>query len=84
MHNVTVAADLIEGEDTQAVVADKAYDSDDLIVLIESLGAEAVILPRANRIKQRSYDENLYADRNKVERFINQSGEALPKACHSL
>lgn len=64
---------LIEGEDTQAVIADKAYDSDSLLALIAQLGAEAVIPPKANRIDQRNYDENLYADRNKVERFFNKA-----------
>ena len=72
VHDITIAPDLIAGEDTQAVIADRAYDSDELIVLIEKLGAEVVIPPRANRIEQRDYDKNLYADRNKVERFINR------------
>jgi putative transposase len=40
--------------------------------LIEQLGAEVVIPPKANRVEQRVYDENLYADRNKVERFFNR------------
>jgi len=70
---VCTAPALIEGEDTQAVIADKAYDSDSLLALIAQLGAEAVIPPKANRIDQRNYDENLYADRNKVERFFNKA-----------
>ncbi|QHT68062.1 transposase [Rhodocytophaga rosea] len=28
--------------------------------------------PKANRLAQRTYDENLYADRNKVARFLNR------------
>jgi transposase len=38
--------------------------------------AQAVILPKANRLDQRPYDENLYVDRNKVERFFGRLKEA--------
>ena len=31
-----------------------------------------VIPPRKSRRKQRSYDKNLYRDRNKVERLLNR------------
>jgi len=72
VHDLQVAPYLIENEVMQAVVADKAYDSDMFIALIEQAGAEVVIPPKANRTEQREYDENLYADRNKVERFFNR------------
>lgn len=72
VHDLQIAMDLIENEQTGAVVADKAYDSALFIAFIEQTGAQAVILPKANRLKQRAYDENLYADRNKVERFFNR------------
>jgi transposase len=71
-HDLGMATALIENEHTGAVVADKAYDSDALIAFIEQAGAQVVIPPKANRLKQRAYDENLYADRNKVERFFNR------------
>lgn len=57
--------------DCQAVVADKAYDTNAIIQEFERQGVEVVIPPKANRVEQRPYDENLYADRNKVERFFN-------------
>jgi putative transposase len=63
---VRTAPALIIGEATEAVIADKAYDSDEFLSLIVQMGAEAVIPPKANRVKQREYDENLYADRNKA------------------
>lgn len=72
VHDLQIAMDLIENEQTGAVVADKAYDSALFIAFIEQTGAQAVIPPKANRLKQRAYDENLYADRNKVERFFNR------------
>lgn len=72
-HDVRTGPALIEGENTEAVIADKAYDSDEFLALIAQMSAEAVIPPKANRIEQREYDENLYADRNKVERFYNKA-----------
>ncbi len=72
VHDLQMAASLIEDEQTEAVVADKAYDSDWLIAFIEQAGAQVIIPPKANRLEQRAYDENLYADRNKVERFFNR------------
>ena len=72
VHDLKMAAGLIENEYMGAVVADKAYDSDLFIDFIEQAGAQAVIPPKANRLEQRTYDDNLYADRNKVERFFNR------------
>ncbi len=72
VHDLQMAIGLIENEQTGAVIADKAYDSDVFIAFIEQSGAQAVIPPKANRLQQRAYDENLYADRNKVERFFNR------------
>lgn len=72
VHDLKMSASLIEHEQTEAVVADKAYDSNEFIAIIKQAGAQAVIPPKANRLEQRAYDENLYADRNKVERFFNR------------
>ena len=72
-HDVRIGPALIKGENTGAVIADKAYDSDEFLVLIAQIGAKAVIPPKANRVEQRAYDKNLYADRNKVERFYNKA-----------
>jgi transposase len=72
-HDVRSGADLIAGEATKAVVADKAYDSNAFLALIAQMGAVAVIPPKSNRVEQREYDKNLYADRNKVERFYNKA-----------
>jgi putative transposase len=55
----------------QAVIADKAYDTNNILHALISQDIQAVIPPKTNRIDQRQYDENLYKDRNKVERFFN-------------
>ena len=55
-----------------AVVADKAYDTDTVLNTLAQRETKAVIPPKVNRLYQRDYDENLYADRNKVERFFGR------------
>jgi transposase len=70
-HDVTQGPALIADSDAKKKIADKAYDSDQFIIEIESTGAEAVIPPRSNRTKERSYDKEAYKGRNVVERFIN-------------
>lgn len=59
-----------------AVVADKAYDTNQVLDTLAQQQAEAVIPPKTNRLDQRDYDKNLYADRNKVERFFGRLKEA--------
>ncbi|RZK30519.1 MAG: hypothetical protein EOO63_06530, partial [Hymenobacter sp.] len=66
-----------------SVVADEAYDTNKVLVAIARHEAEAVIPPKANRGKQRPYDENLYADRNNVEPFFGRLKEARG-FCHPL
>ncbi len=63
---------LISGLDAEHVIADKGYDSDELVGVIEAGGAKAVIPPRSNRKKPRDYDKHLYKERNLVERFLNK------------
>lgn len=69
--DVTYAEPLLEGQRFDAGIGDKGYDSDRLVERIEGRGAEAVIPPKTNRKVPRAYDEHLYKERNKVERFIN-------------
>ena len=69
---ITQADALLAGYRAGAVIADKGYDSDALVSKIRLSGSDAVIPPRSNRRDQRSYDANLYKDRNKVERLFNR------------
>lgn len=57
---------------TEAVIADKGYDSDALIETIEANGAQAIIPPRRHRNTQRAIDWHRYKARNLVERFFNR------------
>jgi transposase len=52
----------------EAVLADKGYDSDAIVEHIESTGAKAVVPPKSNRKRRRDYDEELYKQRNRIER----------------
>jgi transposase len=70
MADVTQGAALVEAIATDAVIADKGYDSDALVATIESTGAKAIIPPRSNRNHPRSIDWHRYKARNLVERFF--------------
>lgn len=66
------AEGLLEGKAAGSILVDKAYDAEGVLQLISRQGAEAVIPPRTNRIVQRSYDTDLYKERNQIERFFNR------------
>lgn len=66
------ASALIEGFETDYVLADKGYDSNEFIEIIEQNGATAVIPPRKNRIDERDFDKVLYKERNLVERLFQK------------
>ncbi len=63
---------LIAGLKTQAVLADKGYDSDANRTAIRAQGAEPCIPPRKNRKVVVPYDQHLYRERNGVERFFGR------------
>jgi putative transposase len=62
---------LVNAHKAEAYILDKAYDSDAIVAAAQRQGGEAVIPPKRNRKVARDYDEHLYKERNKVERFIN-------------
>ena len=67
--DVTQVAVLLAGSMPAVVLADRGYDSDAAVVLIEATGAEAVIPSKANRVAPRPHDEHLYAHRAVGENF---------------
>lgn len=70
VHDVTQAPGLLEGMPAKCVVADKAYDANALRELIDTMGAKAVIPPRANRLEPIRWSKTIYRHRNLVERFF--------------
>ena len=63
----TVAAKLIEGFAAQYLLADRGYDTNEILAFAQGSGIEAVIPPRKNRKAQRDYDRYLYKLRHLVE-----------------
>ena len=63
----TQAAQLIEGLDATYLLGDRGYDSDAIVNQAQSQGMTAVIPPRKNRKEPRSYDEDIYKLRHRVE-----------------
>ena len=63
---------LIAGIETDAVLADKGYDSDANRAAIRAAGAEPCIPPRKNRTAAIGYDRHLYRERNAAERFFGR------------
>ncbi len=67
-NDCTQAIPLLGARQTAKVLADKGYDTDAILEHIASIGAVAVIPPKANRKVQRDYDKELYKQRNRIER----------------
>ena len=54
------------------MIADKAYDSEEIIDLAQEADMQVVIPPKKNRKVQREYDKYLYRLRHLVENAILQ------------
>jgi transposase len=70
--DLSQAAALLTGYDSQYVIADKGYDSSDLIHLIVERDSIPVIPPRSNRTQPREYDQQQDKERHLVECCINK------------
>ena len=58
---------LLEGKKYEALLADKGYDTDEIVTAVSQGDALCVILPKKNRKVQRAYDRELYKERHKIE-----------------
>jgi transposase len=65
------AEPLIEGVDTGALLADKAYAADGLVDTLIQRRITPVIAPKINRTTKRDCDFALYRERNLVKHFFN-------------
>ena len=66
------ALPLIDGLPAEVVMADTAYDSDQLRQAIAEKGARAVIPNNPSRARKHPLDEELYAERHLVECCISR------------
>ena len=71
-HDITQAVQLIDGIDSEYVIADRGYDSDQFRESITKSGSVAVIPSRSNRKEARAYDKYLYRKRHLVECLIGK------------
>jgi len=71
-HDCLTAKALLEGFDAEAVLADKAYDNNDLRQTIADMQAAAVIPSTRSRKVPIPPDETVYKDRNLIERCFNK------------
>ena len=70
--DVASAADLLNGQQADAVLADKAYDSNDLRNKIAAMKARAVIPSKRNRTVPIPHDVDLYKHRKRIERCFGR------------
>jgi transposase len=63
----TQAVPLIKGIVADVLLADRAYDTNEIISYAVQNGIQVVIPPKKNRIEQREYDEYIYKLRHLVE-----------------
>ena len=79
----TQAIPLIEGIETEHLLADKGYDSNEIVETALAKGMNPVIPPRSNRKEPRSYDLFLYKLRHLVENaFLGY--EAMARSGNTL
>ncbi len=70
--DVTQAPTLLDGQTSNAVLADKAYDSNALRAVIAGMGAEAVIPSNRCRRVAIPHDAATYKHRNCIERCFSR------------
>ena len=61
------ACTLIEGISAEALLVDRGYNTDAIVVYALNEGMEVIIPPKRNRKEQRAYDKYLYKLRHLVE-----------------
>ena len=71
-HDNLTAKALLEGFTAEAVLADRAYDNNDLRRTIAEMDAEAVIPSTRSRKIPIPHDQAIYRLRNRIERCFNK------------
>ena len=66
-HDIQPAKELISKAASRCLLADKAYDSDELRNALIAQGCAPVIPSKASRAKRIAYDKQLYKARSEVE-----------------
>jgi transposase len=72
VHESRTAQAMLDGAEGDAVIADKAYDSNAIRQTIKAAGMKAVIPSNRGRKKRFRHDKALYRERNHIERCFNK------------
>lgn len=72
VHESRTADAMLEGIEGNAVIADKAYDSNAIRDTVKAAGMKAVIPSNASRKRPIPHDKTLYRERNRIERCFNK------------
>jgi transposase len=70
-HDTQAAPQMIEASKPRCLLADRAYDSNEIREQLEQLGAVAVIPSKVNRVVPIPHDKELYKARSAVECTFN-------------
>ena len=68
----TQALTLLEGLKAKAILSDKGDDADYVMKAPKFMRAEVVIASKSNRKEVRSFDKDLYKERNLIEHMFNK------------
>jgi transposase len=71
VHGLTQAETPLSGRRCDYVIADKGYDADAFLQLMDDLGAIPMVPAGKGHTQSRHYDKHLYGARYRVECFIN-------------
>ena len=63
----TKACELIDGIEAENLIADRGYDTNEIVEAATQAGMQAVIPPKKNRKTKRDYDRHVYKIRHLVE-----------------
>jgi transposase len=72
VHESRTAEAMLEGVEGDAVIADKAYDSNAIRATVKAAGMKAVIPSNRSRKRPIRHDKVLYRERNRIERCFNK------------
>jgi transposase len=72
VHDSRMAQAMIDGLVAEHLLADKGYDSRNLVAAAEAAGMTVLIPSRSNSLEPRTYDPVIYRERNQIERLFNR------------
>ena len=72
VHESRVAEAMLDGAEGDAVLADKAYDSNTIRGAVKAKRMKAVIPSNRSRKRIIRHDKTLYRERNRIERCFNK------------